>query len=1411
MVNFTNLRSKALSLVALMALSSTAVFAQSGKSNFETATDAASLKGAKKIFLYDGDKQVGFPVENGTLVKGVSLAIQEEGGMAIDATTGLFKTGANVGDLAFEKIPQLSPNDLNASYWFGNDGKLNIFTRKAQATAVLDFSTKYLHNVRNLSMTLGENRMGSTPSLKTQWHVVAFIYNLDGTKAPLKGIYKSHAGVEENYFEVEFPYSVGTKAVTAVADTTITLFVNDKDGATEDLIPYSLDNKIIRVAIYSDMPKSVTPGSGGHFLPALTIADCGIEFDKPSISLAVDAWDFNAGACGISEQEGKLTFAAKNVSAPEGVKVPVLIEGNAGFTNDFSSFVYGEGKAADSVKYDASYVFTPEGISEGAFFYKATVNADKKDVLSPIKLSATHEKAIAFDSKPVVTLAEDHVKFDGPREVKRVTITGKNVPVFNFASGKMVDYAATEKKSSDQTGKYADLVVTEVFDIAANGDIVKTTGAVPYLNLAFDQKVNDISRDEAFLVSAKDWTVTLCNGEEYTGAGFQTLIARGNVAQLWFTYMGKSVIGTPSITPDNVFFSRHDASQPYDDARYASRVKKYMLHGTAVTATADNNMATINVNLQVGKLGAAGQDHLEMRYSLTDPASAEFTGWTNATIKPLQITLNTADQAAIENFLTNGIPVYVQYVPRCDGFTQGADATTEAGFTYGWNPHEFVLSAAVNDNGVSNTETTVNLYGDTRAALTSSMNELHSLYVMGGTQTVSPIGEIVNDWMTGAQADGSVVVPAFRKSYGDIYNGCESSLYWKVDSFMVAGYNLKKAVALTQTHNTKYDGAFSTEVRMLAGTTDGATLTPNNYGELVALVKVYFAQNPIDKKAGLVKAEDVLTVSTDEATLVMKGQEKRANYVDAGAKQYYDFFKIGGNVNNTPDVAHNTVNGFNYTAYSEGAEVFGFIYKPTLTFNFTNGEELTKELTAAVGKDTTAQFWVRGSEFNPMDSRAVTLKLKLENTPFSIAPVTGSKKAAINDAGSFAELYQVTYAPGANLCEKENTIQFTSQCATALEAKLSGIPTWNASSLKLNPLDHGDIHGSMAKISWTPVAGAAWYQVEVGHWKPLFTSDDVFISECKAAEGSDQIVVEVFNGTGKVINKNMMVNYYLQFEQFDAVTGKMIGTADIPAKGSNLDNELLNTNVTVNGWSYDAVKYVYTAPINNKYTYNVKLMQGGIQIDIFSFGQAGAHLARTAAAVRDGENKIKEAATIERNDGKFDQSAWETFNTSLPIAHFEWKEYSYFDMKDGGRSEMIEKTSTTINNLKANTDYDVRVSAYNDCIIGGADGLRIPISKDSLNFLNMSELVTSSGNIEFSDEIGWPTGNGPIEVSAVNVYANDGKIFVAGAEGNVTICNILGAAVAQVSAETATQGIAVNAGVYVVRVNGEKGVKCIVK
>lgn len=1409
MVNFTNLRSKALSLVALMALSSTAVFAQGyGESKFKDATEAATLKTAKKIFLYDGttDKYSEFPYDaNSGLVKGVSLAVQKNGD-AIIPGSGLFDAtnNANVGDLAYSKIAPESPNDLNASYWYNND-KLNVFTRKNSATVVFDFSTKYLRNVRNLKMTLGENAMGSIPSLTTGWTLTTYVYNLDGTPVQNKDIYNSKSTDTGVSLSLGTIFTTGTD--NGAADKTVTLFVNDRDDNTTDLIPFALDNKIIRVVLSSAMPTEKV--AGGHFLPALTIADCDIEFEKPSIAVAVDnKGEFNAGMCFVSKDKGNLTFTAKNVTGGGAVAI-----GHSKLGVDFvenqplAAFVYADKAAAAAIELKTVYDFQPNTITSGSFNYVASVNGDGTDKLSPIILSATSE-AITYNSVPELYLAEDHIKYnDNLNEEKDVTISGKNM-----VCRVVPNYTAYELKTTDQRDPYANMVVEEHFALDTDGAIIPLTSEVgkpAHLHLEFDQMGNDISRDEAFIVRIdNNWIVenAYAPGKDFTGVGFPTLIARGNVAQLWFTYDGKSVIGTPAVSPDNIFFSRHDPSQPFDDARYGSRVKTFMLHGADVTATTADNLATITIDLGVGTLNTAGSDHLEMRYSLVDPTSAGFkvTDWTNATTGKLTYVLNTANAEAVQNFYTNGIPVYVQYVPRCDAF--GAGQTAEAGYEFGWMPHEFVLSASAtdgpgNDHGSADfaTTTTVNLYGDTRAVLASNMNEINSLLVMGGTQSVSPIGQTINDWYTNASVS-EIKVPSFRKSYGDIYLNCENNLYWKVDSFIVAGYNLKKNVTIVQKHNTAYNGAFTAEVTMLAGSNSALTLTPNEFGELVAVVKVYFAKNDVEKIEKVVKAEDLFTVKSGEATIILKDQDKRADFdVTKDKKSYHQFFNIGG-------VNHNTVNGFNYKTYSEGAEVFGFIYQPWLSI----GE--VEAMDAVVGGNQVSTFWVRGAEFNPMNSRDVTIKVTKAGTPFTVAPISGT--ARINNAGSFAEQYSVTYTPVANnLCEKSNTITLTAQCAKAVSADVAGTPSWDASvnsGFKINELAFGDIHGSMAKVSWTPIAGATWYQVEVGHWKPQFTSEDVFISECKAAVGSDKIVVEVFNGTGKVINKDdMQVNYYLVFEKIDAATGKVI-EAITPPRKFNLDNALLNTNATKDGWSYDAVSYTYNTEISNLYNYNVKLMQGGVQIDIFSFGQAGAHLSRTAAAVRDADQKIVKAATIKRNSGAFDQSAWETFHTSLPVAHFEWSDYTFFDTTDGGMSEMISKTSTTINNLKPNSTYDVRVRAYHDCIING-EGVRIPATTQKVNFLTMSELVTSTGNIEFSDEIGWPTGNGSTEVSTVNTYANDGKIFVAGAEGNVTICNILGAVVAQVSAETAAQGVAVNVGVYVVRVNGEKGVKCIVK
>ena len=323
-------------------------------------------------------------------------------------------------------------------------------------------------------------------------------------------------------------------------------------------------------------------------------------------------------------------------------------------------------------------------------------------------------------------------------------------------------------------------------------------------------------------------------------------------------------------------------------------------------------------------------------------------------------------------------------------------------------------------------------------------------------------------------------------------------------------------------------------------------------------------------------------------------------------------------------------------------------------------------------------------------------------------------------------------------------------------------------------------------------------------------------------QNSDILSVELFNGTGKVINPKMIVNYYLKVVRTDKA-------GDKETYYGHFKNTTINTFNLQGGWTNSAVIIsefrdkkgtdenagnLVNITISDQYRYNVYLMEGENQIDVFTFGEAGAHLARKAY------NGMPE------NQGEFNITDWETINTSLVdgngIASYWWEgpENVEFNLVDGAESVKIHAgneanytkdgkyLTVNVKNMKPNSLYDVTVTAYHPCLF--ADGKTLLAQE----FIPTSQFVGDNvGEIEIEvGKEGTVTANDEINASAVKVVAGEGQITIVGAAGKrVAINNLLGQTIANTVITSDDAVIKAPAGIVVVAVEGETTVKAIVK
>lgn len=1372
MRNFT--KTKVLTLSTMLVLGSASVFGQVENAPAWDATKYLGLTAAQKPILYEAEGNDVLPGFPGKALKTVD-------GKKVWGNGVYFRAfNKDVNDVYYPNITEKPTNNYTTTtVWQSGTDSLGIFLGDSQSGELMfDLSTKYMTNVRELKLKLSAENFGLAATSSADWHIKVAVFNLDGTPAKRSDILKNATSADAVF---ESNGAIFKTGAADVEDKVINLFDVVTDPITDAKMfkEGSLDNKLIQVTLWSDVVeiKDVEEtGSKSHFAPALVVSGFAMNFNEPSLALTADVTSFEAGLGLISCDKGTLKISAKNINLAPNTTAETFVWTNVTGNNDvirdlFKAVLTGEeNKDGDFVWEDkVTYDFRPQSIKKDfSGKYVAEVKAD--DVLNPIRLSA-ETGTITANSVPELAFAKDHIFFNENCQTQEVGVVGKNIP---DQTEYPMDFLAYEKMTSDQYSEYGNIKITDGITYSSCGVIEEGSK----LTLALREWTNDITREEAWKI-AVNADYKLPNFNAYKEFGWALAAAR--VGALWLTYEGENFDGTVGrYTADNVFFAPYNKKDALDDTRYASRVKKLVLHGSELKPTGNDGIAKVRVTLQNLNLTGNNEnntDNQEFRFKLSEDGA-----WVNNNTDTLEISINTLDDAKMKQFREEGLPIYVQFVPNKDGFLDPEKANVKE-----WNPDTYELQVwavgieSEKDCPFCNVRVVAGLYGDTRANLWSNINNL------------SLIEEMHNSYRPAFDSHfQTLVYPEFQKYFGKVYQDeCDYVNPLAVDSFYVAGYNLEEVVNVTRKANVSaYPNAFSYVIKdMLNGGAAVDKLTPNQYGEVLGLVVVTF--NQATKNGAMHRAEDLFTVKSNENVMTWTNGDL------------------------------NPAEKFDYALYENKGEVYGFIYKPEITI--TPAEDIT----AAVDTEKNVNVVIEGKEFNPLtatEAIKVSLGTVSYDNPFTLsAPAT--EKVDVN--GTFKINATVKYAPtAATACAKENVLIVEANCLTD-DLAIAGEPTVGDELPVLQPMVHGDIDGATAVLKWKGIPGADYYVVQVGHLAPKNTSKNVFMSEVLAKskgsnQNSDILSVELFNGTGKVINPKMIVNYYLKVVRTDKAGKEEVYYG-------HFKNTTINTFNLQGGWTNSAVIIsefrdkkgtdenagnLVNITISDNYRYNVYLMEGENQIDVFTFGEAGAHLARKAY------NGMPE------NQGDFNITDWETINTSLVDgngnASYWWEgpENVEFNLVDGAESVKIHAgneanytkdgkyLTVNVKNMKPNSLYDVTVTAYHPCLF--ADGKTLLAQE----FIPTSQFVGDNvGEIEIEvGKEGTITANDEINASAVKVVAGEGQITIVGAAGKrVAINNLLGQTIANTVITSDNAVIKAPAGIVVVAVEGETTVKAIVK
>ncbi|WP_286076203.1 DUF6383 domain-containing protein [Parabacteroides goldsteinii] len=748
-------------------------------------------------------------------------------------------------------------------------------------------------------------------------------------------------------------------------------------------------------------------------------------------------------------------------------------------------------------------------------------------------------------------------------------------------------------------------------------------------------------------------------------------------------------------------------------------------------------------------------------------------------------------QANLDDLKNNGIPVKVRYTPQ---------SRTD------WVPTEEILTdmaqfgLLTNDSGDGKAT-----HEDWEKELTgfNQFNVVGTVFkglisTLTGDKPVgaytSFLGNIQNlDQFEWGEYDSNVFRDLYTKNYGTYYLGQDQCYEVKDGTFVIAGLNLVAPVTVEASKSNKI-GAFDHDTTVVIGTLDGGKLIPNKYGELLAYVKSTF--KPSDK-AGIVP--DTIHSAVDNKDFIYNYVNDTVRLYPMQIKDQISWTYVYGldekyaykEVENNNGQSNGYISLFDiYGAYRNdtvAANIYGDVKQPELYFATTADTKAAKLAKLDFGAVTfidadiaaTKEIYLIGKDLPSIDPTEEVSKVIAISPAGALIASTEGKNQAEYVSEAIIPVSVDLLADKSDHDLVADVLAASTLCNCTVDLPVNYSPVLAAPVVDTKYLSD-NINGSKAEFRWSAVPGAHYYKVELGQYEKQNTSKNIFISEVKAEEGT--IMVELFNGTGEVINPLLHHNYKLTIMK----NGAEYKTIDV-----------ISTNTQLNE-AYKAEAFSVDADLSPANTYTVLLKEGGKQIDIFEF----TNTTRLSRDEKDG---------LEENTGAFNKNDWNPDFGSLPVASYmEESDKWDFLFVQGIESEEVGPTSTSIRaiNLQPKTEYAVRVTAYSysPSIVKSA-------SSDIAEFGTSIFTEPVTGDMQFDeDSYSPPVGNEDITVDGFNVFGGVGSVTIQGAANKtVVVTNVLGQTIARTVLSSDNATISAPAGIVVVAVEGESAVKTVVK
>ncbi|MCI6522790.1 MAG: DUF6383 domain-containing protein [Parabacteroides sp.] len=782
----------------------------------------------------------------------------------------------------------------------------------------------------------------------------------------------------------------------------------------------------------------------------------------------------------------------------------------------------------------------------------------------------------------------------------------------------------------------------------------------------------------------------------------------------------------------------------------------------------------------------AKQQYVTASWDATSTANDAGEKWRGQNVTDtlyIRVDLSTpAMQAALKE---DGIPVQVVYSPYDERYTflEGLhDLIDHKDLPFWANTLNHVAQFGIVTGNAYNEFYTV---GSTSKGLITTMITDRSIasYANFADFVNNRFGDLPNGNIHGIYKD------YYAKDHGSYYVGSECLNGIQRDhNFIIAGLNLINDVDLYT--YAAAPGAFTLNVMPILGTVseDGKTLTPNEYGEALFVVSSEFAPKAEDKAAAVVENitvnKDLVAMNYLKDKVVIKPVQTAGHdsvFVYDLDKENHGYFGDG------------KLNLFNhYAAYradSVETVIKGDVRVPEL---WLSSDKEGKEKIASIpfgeivaGEEATQTIYVQGIDLplskddpqldgNVIDAVLPIITDGIYTSEEEIDILEAAKENKAEDgsiSGAIAKAVEITATPDVDdLCNTEGVFTIDGLCENLKqELALTYVPVL-ASDFAVDVVK---TNGGRAEVTWEAVPGADFYTVQVGHTVVDPISENVFISQVLAENNSIKVTLK--NGTGKDINKDIAINYFLELTGYDK-DGNVVVEPEV------IKGEAINPDVWV---SEKAVTKVFDAELSADIIYKIRLCEYDTnrQIDIYTFDNTYSHLYR----------KTVDGGIILMNRGNFDTADWSTIKVEYPTADFEAL----------ATSAETTDTKVTVVEMAASSNYEVRVIAHSYCEKAQA-------SRSALAEIHTSIDEGGSGKVAF-EGIEAPTANESINAAGVQVFGGQGVVTVQGAAGKViTVANVLGQTLANQAAASDNVTIAVPAGIVVVAVDGD-ATKVVVK